>query len=126
MNVLCFVLAGVLGGALGGMGFGGGTLLIPILTLVFELPPKTAAWLNLIAFLPAASVAMIVHSKDRSILWKEVFFLLLFAFVGVILAFALGDRLSDRLLKGFFGWFLILFGAFSLFRVLFGFCKRKE
>ena len=126
MNVIWLFLAGVIGGALGGMGFGGGTALIPILTFCFCFSPKSAAWLNLIAFLPAATVAVIVHSRDRSVDWGKALYMLVFAFVGVIVAFTCGNKLSDGMAKKVFGWFLILFGVLSFFHVLFGFFKKKD
>lgn len=126
MTALFFILAGMVGGLLGGMGFGGGTLLIPILTLVLDVQPKLAAWVNLVAFLPTAAVALVVHTRNGLVVWRESVFLLFFAFLGMALAFLLGGDLSDYFLKRAFGWFMIVLGATSLFFVLFGFHKKKN
>ena len=45
MEVL-FIVFGIIGGLLGGMGMGGGTLLIPLLTLGLDVPQQTAQLLN--------------------------------------------------------------------------------
>ena len=125
MNVVLLVAAGVVGGMLGGMGLGGGTLLIPILTFFLGLPTKLAAWLNLVCFLPAATVSLILHAKNRMVAWREMMFLLSFAVVGAAMAFVLGRSISEQTLKRAFGWMLIIFGSISFFSVLFGYFRRK-
>ena len=42
MNLIWLVLAGIVSGIVGGMGMGGGTLLIPILTIFLSFPQKNA------------------------------------------------------------------------------------
>lgn len=42
---------------------GGGTLLIPLLTLGLDVPQQTAQLLNLLTFIPMSAFALIVHAK---------------------------------------------------------------
>ena len=125
MKTVWFVLAGVVGGVLGGMGFGGGTLLLPILTFFLKVPYKLAAWVNLVVFLPTAVVALILHSKNKMVDWRAAGKLLLFSFVGLGLGCFVVGRLPERVLKRIFGAFLITVGSFSIFYVLFGFFKKN-
>ena len=126
MKSLTLVLAGIVGGLLGGMGLGGGTLLMPILTLKFGIAPKLASWLNLISFLPAAALAVIVHAKNGLIARSKFFGLLAFAAVGATMVYAFGGSLSERTAKTAFGWFLIAFGSLSLLSVMLGFFSKKR
>mgnify|MGYP005806576625 CR=1 FL=1 len=64
MKYVVLALIGLAGGILGGMGLGGGTLLIPLMTLLSDVPQKTAAAVNLIAFVPMAAIALAVHAKN--------------------------------------------------------------
>ena len=64
MQYFLFSLFGFLGGVLGGMGMGGGTVLIPLLTVFLNVGQKTAQAINLIAFSPMAAVALFVHFKN--------------------------------------------------------------
>lgn len=41
-RIILLVLAGIAAGALGGMGMGGGTILIPVLTIFFDVEQKQA------------------------------------------------------------------------------------
>ena len=52
MQIFLLILAGIVGGIIGGMGMGGGTLLIPILTIFLDVPQKNAQAINLVAFIP--------------------------------------------------------------------------
>lgn len=125
MSVLWWVLAGVAGGVLGGMGFGGGTLLIPILTFFAGVPTRTAIWVNLLAFLPSALVSLLIHGKRGMVEKGTVCFLLAFAFLGVFLALPLVGKLSESLIEKAFGIFLILLGSISMILLFVGYFKEK-
>ena len=72
MRTIWLVLAGLAGGAVGAMGFGGGTLLIPILTFLLDVSPRFAAWTNLVVFIPMGAVAIFLHAKNRLISLRKV------------------------------------------------------
>ena len=56
MSFIFYLLAGFVSGLFGGMGMGGGTVLIPVLTLFFGVEQHIAQATNLIAFLPMAEI----------------------------------------------------------------------
>lgn len=120
MKTFFCILAGVVGGAFGGMGMGGGTLLIPILTLFLGFTQKQAQAINLVAFLPMAGAALFVHTKNGLVDYKGALPLVL---PGVIFS-ALGAfcmrKVADRLLRRCFGGFLLLLAAFNAVRRLRG------
>ena len=51
MEYLWFVLAGIVSGVVAGMGMGGGTLLIPVLIIFFNIAQQQAQGINLLAFI---------------------------------------------------------------------------
>ena len=59
------IIAGVIGGIVAGMGMGGGTLTIPILTIFLKYEQLRAQGLNLVAFLPMSVVALVIHIKNK-------------------------------------------------------------
>ena len=65
MEILFYIIAGTISGIIAGMGMGGGTFLIPVLTIIFEFAQKTAQGINLLAFLPMAVVSLIIHFKNK-------------------------------------------------------------
>ena len=63
MNGLWYALSGLAAGVLAGMGMGGGTLLIPLLTLALGVGQQEAQGVNMLAFLPGAILALWVHKR---------------------------------------------------------------
>ena len=63
MNWLIFLLAGLLSGVMAGMGMGGGTILIPALTLFAGVGQHAAQGINMLAYIPGAILAIIVHRR---------------------------------------------------------------
>ena len=118
MKWFLYALAGFCGGFVGGMGMGGGTLLIPLLTLVLGFSQKQAQAVNLVAFLPMAAVALIIHAKKRRVCFREaIWFLPSGVIVGTLGALIMRS-FSGRVLRKSFGAFLVLLALVSVIRRL--------
>lgn len=107
------IVAGILGGIIGGMGMGGGTLTIPILTIFLGFQQLQAQGVNLVSFLPMSVIALIVHIKNHLVAYKETWLLALvgclFSLVGAILA----NHVGNVVLKKMFAIFLIALGIWQ-------------
>lgn len=108
MNWLWFVVAGLSAGILSGMGMGGGTVLIPILTLLLGVNQHAAQGVNMMAFLPGALLALWIHRRDGRLAVKEGLSLLLWGVVGATGGAFIATCLSAEWLKKTFGAFLIV------------------
>ena len=64
MRELLLFVIGAAAGVISGMGMGGGTLLIPALTLLMGIPQRQAQGVNMLSFLPAAAAALYIHKKE--------------------------------------------------------------
>ncbi len=115
-------LIGVLGGVLGGMGMGGGTILIPLLTIIFGVYQHSAQAANLISFIPMATVSLCVHIKHKLIDFKNILFIVIPGILTCILGCFLASVTNGEVLKKCFGGFLILL---SVFQFLAGIKKEK-
>ncbi len=114
MTTFLFV-CGVAGGIIGGMGMGGGTLLIPLLTLLCTFDQHTAQAVNLIAFIPMSVVSVIIHAKNGLLRPKYLLTVALPAVCVSVLASLLAISTKGEVLSSIFGWFLIALGVFQLF-----------
>lgn len=107
MSFIYYLIAGFAGGLLGGMGMGGGTVLIPILTIFLGVEQHVAQAANLIAFLPMALFSLKIHSQ-RGLVKKEG---ILSIIIPAVLLSAAGGLAASLLpavvLKKLFGVFLI-------------------
>lgn len=108
--VIWYVLAGVAGGVLGGMGMGGGTLLIPLLTIFLDVGQKGAQAFNLVSFLPMAIVAIFVHKKQGLIKAENIGFIIVPAVISAIFGALLAVNADSDFLRKSFGIFLIILG----------------
>lgn len=97
-------------GTLAGLGVGGGSILLLWLTLVVKIPVEDARLINLMFFIPAASIVGFKAVKENHIEIKK---LLPAAVVGCICAFLfskVSENLPIPLLKKLFGIILLLTG----------------
>ena len=112
-----FIIFGALGGVLGGMGMGGGTLLIPLLTIFTDIKQKEAQGINLIVFIPMAVVALIIHFKNKLVLVKRSIFLIITGVVFSLLGSFIALKLKSENLKIYFGIFLIVLSVFQFISI---------
>ncbi len=115
MDFIGYLIAGVGGGILGGMGMGGGTVLIPLLSILFSMNQHSAQAINLLAFLPMAVIALIIHLKNGLVDYKAVLYLIIPGIVTCVLGSILAENLSGDLLRRLFGGFLIVLSVLGYF-----------
>lgn len=111
------IVAGIIGGIVAGMGMGGGTLTIPILTIFLKYEQLRAQGINLVSFLPMAVVALFVHCKNKLVDFKNTWLL---AVVGSVFSLAgalIANNISNSILKKFFAIFLIGLGIWQFFEI---------
>lgn len=116
-------LIGIIGGIVAGMGMGGGTLLIPMLTLFLGFEQKAAQTVTLVAFVVLAIFVVIIHFKNGLIDWKSGTILAIFGVISAVITALLTRSLSNGTLKTLFGIFLIVLAVIEFISI---FKKSKE
>ena len=104
----------LLSGVLSGMGMGGGTVLIPVLTMLFGWEQHLAQWLNLVAFVPSAIGSLVIHARNKLLDGKAWACTLLPSLPTAIGFSFLAVKVEGRVLSLTFGCFLTLLGVVSL------------
>ena len=115
IKFLLFILAGLAGGFLGGMGMGGGTVLIPILTIFLKCNSHLSQAVNLISFIPMAAIALILHFKNGLIEKKGVLFIIIPAVAFAIIGSIVSASLKGEVLSRIFGGFLLCLSVVQFF-----------
>ena len=115
MEIVLFIVFGILGGVIGGMGMGGGTLLIPLLTIFLFVPQKVAQGINLIAFLPMAIAALIIHLKNKMVITKGLIWVVIPGIIFSVGFAFIANLLMNEVLRILFGVFLILIAVYESF-----------
>lgn len=114
--MLVSVISGFVSGIAGGMGIGGGTLLIPALTLLGGIGQHTAQSANLIFFIPTAISALVIHVKNKNIDIKKALIMSSGGIVGALLGSAVANFTDGTVLRKMFAVFLAVFGIAELLR----------
>lgn len=120
------MLAGLVSGVVGGMGMGGGTLLIPVLTIFLSFAQKDAQAINLLAFIPMSIFALIVHIKNKLVDFKVGIPIILIGVFFSIGGSMLANSLSNEFLRKIFGGFLLLVGLNQILQTILTLKKNKS
>jgi uncharacterized protein len=109
-TILYFALAGaVVGFTIGLTGIGAGSIMTPILTGVFNLPPAAAVAHSLAGAAVAKSAAVAVHGWQANIRWRALTYMLAGAIPSAIAALlwlnsAQADPAINQLIRRTIGW----------------------
>lgn len=109
-----YFIIGIFTGILGGMGIGGGTILIPALIIFMKTNQHTAQSINLISFIPASVVALIIHYKNKNLETSIIKSLLIPGVIAALIGSLIAVNLDSLLLKRLFGIFLFIMGLFEI------------
>ena len=115
MRFLVYLLAGLAGGVLGGMGMGGGTILIPILTMFCGVPQHLAQSVNLLSFLPMAAVSLRVHAQNGLLDTKNILWMIVPATALSVLGGTFVQGVAADTLRVGFGAFLCLLSVYQFY-----------
>lgn len=110
MNIIYLIIAGLISGIIGGMGMGGGTLLIPILTIFLSFPQKNAQGINLLVFIPMSIVALVIHIKNKLVDFKVGVPIVISGIAFSIIGSYLASNISNNFLQKIFAVFLLIVG----------------
>ena len=113
---MILALIGFLSGIISGMGIGGGTILIPSLVLLSELPQQQAQGINLVVFLPVSIVALITHYRKGNIDFSFAKLIIFGGVIGSLIGSLLAIKINPDNLKKCFGIFLLIIGVYQLFQ----------
>ena len=111
MNIIYLIIAGLISGVIGGMGMGGGTLLIPLLTIFLSFPQKSAQGINLLVFIPMSLFALIIHIKNKLVDFKVGIPIIISGIVFSITGSYLASAISNNFLQKIFAVFLLVVGV---------------
>lgn len=96
------ILIGTISGIISGIGMGGGTVLIFLLTFMLGIEQHIAQGANLIFFIPTSIVAIIVNFKNKNIDLKLATIISIFGVLGAIVGANLAIYTNVKDLKKHF------------------------
>ena len=114
MHFLLLVVFGVVSGVFAGMGMGGGTFLVPLLSIVFSVEQIICQSTNVLCFLALAVVCAVIYTKNKLInFWVVLCVCVPSVFVSVLCSL-LTLKVESKVLHIVFAGFIILIGIYFL------------
>ena len=115
LKIILLAVSGIAAGVLGGMGMGGGTILIPLLTIFFNVGQKEAQAINLVAFIPMAIVSLAIHIKNKRVKKEGLLWRIVPAVLTSVGGGFAAQAVNGEVLKRIFGGFLLLLSVVQFF-----------
>lgn len=116
------ILIGVVSGIVGGLGMGGGTVLILLLSLFLEVEQHVAQATNIIFFVPTAIAAIVINLKNKNINFKMAIPICLWGILGAFIGACISTKMNVSTLRKCFGGFLVLIAIYQTY----GYIKEKK
>lgn len=126
MEFVWFLLIALVSGVLAGMGMGGGTLLIPALTILMDVEQEIAQSVNLLVFVPCGIICIIIYSKNKLIDFKAGWIVVVASVALAIISALIAVKLESKVLKLIFGIFIAGLGLVQLVVYIINKCKQNS
>lgn len=107
-------LTGIISGIVSGLGMGGGTILIIILTNFFGFAQHIAQASNILFFIPTSIAAILVHLKEKDLEKKLILKMAPIAAISGAFGAYMSSKIPSENLKKYFGIFLLLIGTYEI------------
>lgn len=118
MKILGIIIISIFSGILAGMGMGGGTFLIPSLSLFFETKQAICQSTNVICFIVLGVICFFIYKKNKLIDFKVLFFVSLPACIISAIFTYFSVKINSDILKNCFSIFIMIFGVIYLFQTI--------
>ena len=126
MTFFWFILAGVVSGVIAGMGMGGGTFLIPVLTICLGVAQSEAQLVNLIVFALSSVVVLIIQAKNKLLDFTWFFYIVIPAVIVTSIGAIFALSLDSKVLKYCFAGFVCLVGVVQIVMLIIDYKKKKK
>lgn len=110
MNILLFIIIGLVAGILSGLfGIGGGIVIVPALIYICEFTQLRAQGTSLAILLPPVGLAaFLVYYKNGNVDLKAGLIICVMVFIGAMLGGKIAQQISPDLLRKAFALFMIV------------------
>lgn len=109
------IVIGLISGIVGGLGMGGGTVLILLLSMFANIEQHIAQGTNVIFFVPTAIAAIFVFIKNKNIKFKVGIPVCLWGLLGAFIGASISSNMEVGILRKCFGIFLIIIAIYQTY-----------
>ncbi len=120
------ILIGIVSGIISGMGMGGGTVLIVLLTTISQMEQHIAQGTNIIFFIPTSITAIIVNIKNKNIDFKLATIISIIGVIGAIIGAKISVNLDIQTLRKVWGCFLAIIAMHEIYTLIKLYINNKK
>lgn len=120
------ILFGLIAGIITGLGMGGGTILILLLTMFLGLDQHVAQATNLICFIPTSIAAIYTNWKYKNIDFKLALIISIFGILGASIGATISGYINSSLLKKIFAVFILIIASYEMYRIFSEYKIRRK
>lgn len=126
LEVFLIILISSFSGIFAGMGMGGGTFLIPMLSLFFGIEQIICQSTNVVCFIFLAIICSVIYIKNGLIDFKALVCISIPATIIAFFSSFFALKISSNILKICFASFIILIGVACFIKVIVEIVKQKK
>ena len=115
--MIVIILFGIIAGIVTGLGMGGGSILILLLSVFSGLDQHIAQATNLVFFIPTSIVAIYTNLKYKNVDLKLALTISIFGVLGAIMGAIISSNIDSSLLKKFFASFILIIAIYETYRL---------
>lgn len=119
------IIFGLIAGIVTGLGMGGGTVLILLLSVFMGLEQHIAQATNLVFFIPTALAAILTNLKQKNIDLKLAINISFFGIIGAIIGAIISNNINSENLRKYFAIFILIIAFHEIYE-LYKEYKRKR
>ena len=126
MRILFLLLSSAFSGIFAGMGMGGGTFLIPLLSLFFGVEQIICQSTNVVCFIVLGIICFVFYVKSKLIDFKALFCVSVPAATLAFFSSFFAIKIESNILSVCFAIFIILVGIFYFIKTIFLMKNKKS
>lgn len=111
------IIFGTISGIVTGLGMGGGTVLILLLSLFMNLDQHIAQATNLVFFVPTSIAAIIINIKQKNVNFKLAIIISIFGIIGAIIGSIISENISSAHLRKYFAIFILIIAIHEIYKI---------
>lgn len=111
------IIFGIISGIVTGLGMGGGTILILLLSLFMNLDQHMAQATNLVFFIPTSLAAIIINIRQKNVNIKLATIISIFGIIGAIIGAIMSENISSPNLRKYFAIFILIIAFHEIYKL---------
>ena len=112
------IFIGIIAGIVGGLGMGGGTILILLLSIFFDFKQNILQSTNIIFFIPTSIASLIVAMKNKNIDFKIAIQISFWGMIGAFIGAKISVYMNVYKLRKCFGIFLLIIATYQIYEYI--------